>query len=276
MSINHFRRGLVPASILCFLVAPLVTSVAYAADVTVFAAASLKNALDDVTKLYEAKTGNKVAISYAASPGLAKQIEAGAPADIFFSADLNWMDYLAQKDLINNASRQTLLGDTLVLVAPKDSVVVLTIGKDFPPPRSPSGPTASWRWPSVDSVPAGKYGKAALTSLGVWDAVSPRVAQAENVRAALALVARGEVPLGIVYGTDAKSEPAVKVVGRLSRRKPPQNPVSRGVAHVGEARGSQIPRLSRLLPRRSRSSRPRGSPFGQAKLEEPKVKKISA
>ena len=237
MSINHFRRGLVPGSILCFLVAPLVTSVAYAADVTVFAAASLKNALDDVTKLYEAKTGDKVAISYAASPGLAKQIEAGAPADIFFSADLDWMDYLAQKNLINNASRQTLLGNTLVLVAPKDSVVVLTIGKDFPLLEA-LGPDGKLAMASVDSVPAGKYGKAALTSLGVWDAVSPRVAQAENVRAALALVARGEAPLGIVYGTDAKSEPAVKVVGVFPEESHPkiQYPVALLTSAKPEAR----------------------------------------
>ena len=126
MSINHVRRGLVVAGLLGFLIAPLMTSVAHAADVTVFAAASLKNALDDAVKAYQAKTGDKVVVSYAASSALAKQIEAGAPADIFFSADLDWMDYLAQKNLINTASRKTLLGNTLVLVAPKD----LSCGSD--------------------------------------------------------------------------------------------------------------------------------------------------
>jgi molybdate transport system substrate-binding protein len=221
MSINQFRRGLVIAGILGFLAVPLVTPVAYAADVTVFAAASLKNALDDAAKIYQAKTGDKVVISYAASSALAKQIEAGAPADIFFSADLDWMDYLAQKNLINTASRQTLLGNTLVLIAQKDSAVSLTIDKNFPLLEA-LGPDGKLAMASVDSVPAGKYGKAALTYLGVWDAVSPRVAQAENVRAALALVARGEAPLGIVYGTDAKAEPAVEVVGTFPQQSHPK------------------------------------------------------
>ena len=183
-----------------------------AADVTVFAAASLKNALDDALKLYEAKTGGKVVVSYAASSALAKQIESGAPADIFFSADLAWMDYLQQKNLIDVASRHTLLGNTLVLIAPKDSTVSLPIETNFPLLQA-LGPDGKLAMASIDSVPAGKYGKAALTYLGVWDQVSPRVAQAENVRAALAFVARKEAPLGIVYGTDAKSEPAVRVVG---------------------------------------------------------------
>jgi molybdate transport system substrate-binding protein len=221
MSINQFRRGLAVAGILGFLVAPLITSIAHAADITVFAAASLKNALDDAVKLYEAKTGDKVAISYAASPALAKQIESGAPADIFFSADLDWMDYLADKNLINTASRHTLLGNTLVLAAPKDSAVSLTIEKDFPLLEA-LGPDGKLAMASVDSVPAGKYGKAALTTLGVWDAVSSRVVQAENVRAALVFVARGEAPLGIVYGTDAKSEPAVKVVGTFPEQSHPK------------------------------------------------------
>jgi molybdate transport system substrate-binding protein len=237
MSINHVRRGLVVAGLLGFLVAPLMTSVAHAADVTVFAAASLKNALDDAAKLYQAKTGDTVTISYAASSALAKQIEAGAPADIFFSADLDWMDYLAQKNLINTASRQTLLGNTLVLVAPKDSPVALTIGKDFPLLEA-LGPDGKLAMASVDSVPAGKYGKAALTSLGVWDAVSARVAQADNVRAALAFVAKGEAPLGIVYGTDAKAEPAVKVVGVFPEQSHPkiQYPVALLTAARPEAR----------------------------------------
>jgi molybdate transport system substrate-binding protein len=221
MSINHFRRSLVIAGILGFLAVPLITSAAYAADITVFAAASLKNALDDAAKVYQAKTGDKVVISYAASPALAKQIEAGAPADIFFSADLDWMDYLANKNLINTASRQTLLGNSLVLVAPKDSTVSLPIEKSFPLLEA-LGPDGKLAMASVDSVPAGKYGKAALTYLGVWDSVSPRVVQAENVRAALVFVARGEAPLGIVYGTDAKSEPAVKLVGVFPEQSHPK------------------------------------------------------
>jgi molybdate transport system substrate-binding protein len=205
------RRGIL-GLILALLGTSLLTVPAQAADVTVFAAASLKNALDDAVKIYEAKTGQKVAVSYAASSALAKQIESGAPADIFFSADLDWMDYLEQKSLIDVPSRHTLLGNTLVLVAPKDSTVSLAIEKNFPLLQA-LGPDGKLAMASVDAVPAGKYGKAALTYLGVWDAVAPRVAQAENVRAALAFVARKEAPLGIVYGTDARSEPAVRVVG---------------------------------------------------------------
>lgn len=212
MSIDRFRRVITLLFVLGFLAAPLMAVVAQAADITVFAAASLKNALDDAAKRYQTKTGDTVTISYAASSALAKQIEAGAPADIFFSADLDWMDYLQEKKLIDAASRHILLGNTLVLVAPKDSAVALPIVKDFPIVQA-LGPNGKLAMASVDSVPAGKYGKAALTTLGVWDAVSPRVAQAENVRAALAFVAKGEAPLGIVYGTDAKSEPAVRVVG---------------------------------------------------------------
>jgi len=213
MSPNFVRRGLVLALALGCLATPFLWASAQAADITVFAAASLKNALDDAAKKYEAKTGDKVVVSYAASSALAKQIEQAAPADIFFSADLDWMDYLEQKKLINPASRHTLLGNTLVLIAPEDSTVSLTIEKNFP---------LLLAMASVDSVPAGKYGKAALTYLGVWDQVAPRVAQAENVRAALTFVARGEVPLGIVYGTDAKSEPAVKVVGTFPENSHPK------------------------------------------------------
>ena len=212
MTMNHLRRSLVAATIAGFLVAPLTASVARAADITIFAAASLKNALDDAAKLYQAKTGAKVIVSYAASSALAKQIEAGAPADIFFSAELDWMDYLEQKNLIDAASRHTLLGNTLVLIAPKDSTVSLAIEKGFPL-LAALGVDGRLAMATIDSVPAGKYGKAALSALGVWDAVAPRVAQAENVRAALAFVAKGEAPVGIVYGTDAKSEPAVRVVG---------------------------------------------------------------
>ena len=212
MTMNHLRRVLVAAAIAGFLVAPLTVSVARAADITIFAAASLKNALDDAAKLYQAKPGAKVIVSYAASSALAKQIEAGAPADIFFSADLDWMDYLEKKNLIDAASRHTLLGNTLVLIAPKDSTVSLAIEKGFPL-LAALGVDGRLAMATIDSVPAGKYGKAALSSLGVWDAVAPRVAQAENVRAALSLVAKGEAPLGIVYGTDAKSELAVRVVG---------------------------------------------------------------
>ena len=131
------------------------------------------------------------------------------------------MDYLEKKKLIDSASRRTLLGHTLVLIAPKDSKVSLTIEKNFPLLQA-LGADGKLAMASVDSVPAGKYGKAALTYLGVWEAVAPRVAQAENVRAALAFVARGEAPLGIVYGTDAKAEPPVGVVGTFPEESHPK------------------------------------------------------
>ena len=231
MPTKLLRRRVVLLIMLGLLAAPFMAPAAQAADVTVFAAASLKNALDDAAKLYQTKTGDKVNISYAASSALAKQIEAGAPADIFFSADLDWMDYLQEKKLIDDASRHTLLGNTLVLVAPKDSDVTLPIVKDFPIVQA-LGPDGKLAMASVDSVPAGKYGKAALTYLGVWDAVSPHVVQAENVRAALAFVAKGEAALGIVYGTDAKSEPAVRAVGLF----PEESHLLRGRACLRGAR----------------------------------------
>ena len=167
------------------------------------------------------RPATRSSLSYAASSALAKQIEGGAAADVFFSADLDWMDYLQQKNLIDTGSRKTLLGNTLVLVAPKDLTVSLPIEKDFPLFQA-LGPDGKLAMASVDFVPAGKYGKAALTYLGVWDAVAPRVAQAENVRAALAFVARGETPLGIVYGTDAKAEPAVRLVDTFPEESHPK------------------------------------------------------
>jgi molybdate transport system substrate-binding protein len=194
---------------------------ARASDITVFAAASLKNALDDAVARYETKTGVKVTVSYAASSALAKQIEAGAPADIFFSADLDWMDVLEKKNLIDVASRKTLLGNTLVLIAPKDSTVSLPMKKNLPL-LGALGPEGKLAMANVDSVPAGRYGKAALIYFGVWDEVAPRVAQADNVRAALSFVAKGEAPLGIVYGTDANAEPSVRVIGTFPEESHPK------------------------------------------------------
>jgi molybdate transport system substrate-binding protein len=178
----------------------------------VFAAASLKNALDAAVADYTAETGNEVTISYAASSALAKQIEEAAPADIFFSADLLWMDYLQEKNLIAAGSRVTLLGNSIVLVARTDSDVgALSIEPGFA--LAAALGDGKLAMATVDAVPAGKYGKAALESLGVWESISANVAQAENVRAALQLVARGEAALGIVYATDANAEPGVKIVG---------------------------------------------------------------
>ena len=176
----------------------------------VFAAASLKDALDNINAAWT-KDGKKPAvISYAASSVLAKQIEQAAPADVFISADLDWMEYLAEKNLIKPDTRVNLLGNTLVLIAPKDSTLQAKITPGFDlAAMIGDGKIAMG---NTDSVPAGKYGKAALTKLGVWNSVKDKVAQAENVRAALALVSRGEAPLGIVYATDAKADPNVKVL----------------------------------------------------------------
>ena len=179
---------------------------------TVFAAASMKNALDDISAAYTAKSGVRIVASYAASSALAKQIEEGAPADIFASADTDWMDYTIGKKTINEPSRVNLLGNSLVLIAPKDSRLdKVAIGPAFDLSKLVGdGKIATG---DVKSVPAGKYAKAALEKLGAWQAAEPKFAMTENVRAALALVALGEAPLGIVYSTDAKVEPGVKIVG---------------------------------------------------------------
>ena len=170
----------------------------------VFAAASLKDALDAINAEWKTESGIKATISFAASSALAKQIEQGAPADIFVSADEDWMNYLADRKLIKPETRFDLVGNKLVLIAPKDSKLTATIASGFPL-ASLLG-DGHLAMADTASVPAGKYGKAALEKLGVWDAVKGRIAQAENVRAALALVSRGEAPLGIVYATDAKAD----------------------------------------------------------------------
>lgn len=181
-------------------------------DVIILAAASLKNALDDASADWSKKTGKTTKISYAASSALAKQIEGGIPADIFISADVPWMDYVAERKLIKPASRSDYLGNQIVLIGAKDSKIDLKIDKGFNL-KGALGNDGRLAMGSVDAVPAGKYGKAALEYLGVWPSVSDRVAQAENVRMALTLVSRGEAPLGIVYKTDAASDPAVRIVG---------------------------------------------------------------
>jgi molybdate transport system substrate-binding protein len=188
-------------------------------DVLVFAAASLKNALDDIAGQRQRGSGKKTVISYAASNTLIKQIEQGAPADIFISADLDWMDYGQQKGLLKPDSRSNLLGNRLVLIAPKDANVSVNIQPGFDLAALLKGGRLAMA--NVDAVPAGRYGKAALEKLGAWDGVKDKIAQAENVRAALVLVARGEAPLGIVYQTDAASDPTVKIVGTFPENTHP-------------------------------------------------------
>jgi molybdate transport system substrate-binding protein len=193
------------------LLSPIGASIALADDVVIFAAASLKNALDAIAGNWKTETGKTTAISYAASSALAKQIIEGAPADIFISADLAWMDDVAGKYLIKTGTRSNLLGNRIALVAPADSTVSLDIAQGMDLAGALNGGYLAMGDPAA--VPAGKYGKAALEKLGVWDPVSGSVAAAENVRAALTLVSRGEAPLGVVYQTDAAADPGVKVIG---------------------------------------------------------------
>jgi molybdate transport system substrate-binding protein len=180
-------------------------------SVLVFAAVSLKGALDEVAALAEKRTGVVLTPSYAATSLLARQIEEGAPADIFVASDEQWMDYLAERRLIAPASRVDVVGNRLVLIAPRDRVPALRIvpGVALAAALGPHGRLAV---ADPVNVPAGRYGKAALTRLGVWDSVAARLAPADNVRAALAFVARGEAPLGVVYASDVVAEPAVRVV----------------------------------------------------------------
>jgi molybdate transport system substrate-binding protein len=194
------------------LLLALIASVpARAETITVFAAASLKDALDENAKAYEARARDRIVVSYAASSALAKQIEAGAPADLFISADLDWMDYLEQRRLIKPDTRRNLLRNRLVLIAPADSKVSVDIRPGFPLAALLGDGRLAMANP--DAVPAGKYGKASLDALGAWKDVQAKVASAENVRAALVLVSRGEAPLGIVYRTDAAADPRVRVAG---------------------------------------------------------------
>ncbi|WP_274630496.1 molybdate ABC transporter substrate-binding protein [Arvimicrobium flavum] len=212
-------------------------------NVTVFAAASLKNALDAVNEACAAEVGEKATISYAASSALAKQIEQGAPADVFMSADLDWMAYLSEKNLTKKETETKLLGNSIVLVAPADSAASTTIAANF----DLAGLVGDGRlaMANVDYVPAGKYGKAALEKLGVWSSVEGKVAQAENVRAALALVATGEAPLGIVYKTDAAAEKKVKVVGTFPEDS--HAPIVYPVAQTADSKDDDTPTFLKCL-----------------------------
>jgi molybdate transport system substrate-binding protein len=185
---------------------------AHARPLTVFAAASLKEAFDEIAAAFAAQQrGERPVIAYAASSALARQIESGAPADVFVSADLDWMDVLDRAGLLLPGTRRNIAGHALVLVAPADRPVRLAPAPGFALVAAVHGGRLALADPV--SVPAGRYARAALTALGVWPAVAPHVAPAENVRVALALVARGEAPLGVVYATDAHDDPRVMVAG---------------------------------------------------------------
>lgn len=202
----------------------------------VFAAASLKESMDEAAAAYAAAGKPVVEVSYAASSALARQIEQGAPADAFISADVEWMDWLAERGLIDTGSRRDLLDSELVLVAPADAGAApldLAAGPEAVLARLGEGRIAM---ALVDSVPAGKYGREAFGSLGMWEALAPRVAEGDSVRAALMLVARGEAPLGVVYGSDAVAEPRVRVVATFPAGTHP--PIVYPVARVAASRHS--------------------------------------
>ncbi|NNP71027.1 molybdate ABC transporter substrate-binding protein [Acinetobacter sp. Ac_5812] len=189
----------------------LMQSYAVAADaITVYAAASLTNAVNELDVIYEQKNKTEVKTSYAGSSTLAKQIEAGAPADVFMSADVQWMDYLQNKQLVAPTDRINLLGNRLVVITPKERPIKLKMDKSFDPTQVIQGKLCTG---DTKSVPVGKYAKQALTSLGWWDKVQPRLVETEDVRAALNFVARGECQVGIVYATDAAISKDVVVAG---------------------------------------------------------------
>jgi len=215
------RKALLAAMVAAVAAACSPSAMAQDKPITVFAAASMKNAVDDINAAFTKATKIKVVASYAASSALMKQVEEGAPADVFASADLDWMDYGSQKKVIRDDTRVNLLGNKLVLIAPKDSKinnVSIVRGFDL------AGLIDDGRITTADvrSVPVGKYAKAALEYLGVWASVERKFAMVENVRVALTLVARGEAVLGIVYETDAKVEPNVKVVGAFPKESHPE------------------------------------------------------
>jgi molybdate transport system substrate-binding protein len=191
------------------ILALLIPVPAAADEITVYAAASLKTALDQIATDWQTGTGDTVTLVYGGTPAMAKQIAQGAPADIFIAASADWMDYVIDAGLMQADSRRDVLGNALVLVGPAGAAPIT-----LSPATDLAGLLGDGKLAMalVDAVPAGQYGKAALTTLGLWDSIAAQVAQSENVRAALALVAQGEAPLGIVYASDAVAEPRVSVV----------------------------------------------------------------
>jgi molybdate transport system substrate-binding protein len=218
------------------------TAHAQPADVTVFAAASLKNALDSVARDHRSRTGDRVSVSYAASSALAKQIEQGAPADLFVSADRDWMDYLQARSLIRPETRRNFLGNRIVLVAPADRAKPVELK---PGPLRAALGQGRLAIAAVASVPAGKYGKAALERLELWSEVTGRLAEAENVRAALLFVSRGEAPLGLVYETDARADAKVSIVARFPETSHP--PIVYPVAFTTSAKTDAAMRFLETL-----------------------------
>lgn len=206
-------------------------------QILLFAAASLTDAMQAIAAAYETTAHVAVKSSFDSSSVLARQIEAGARADVFFSADTAWMDYLASRKLIQTASRENVLGNRLVLIAAAQSEVQLKIAPHFPLAAALGDGRLATGDP--DSVPVGRYARSALTALGVWDEIAPRLARAENVRVALLYVDRGEAPLGIVYASDALADRRVRVVDTFpaSTHEPIVYPIALTASARGEAAG---------------------------------------
>jgi len=203
-------RILLSLGLLCLTIIASLSAAAQQPQILVFAAASLSESVQELNTNYEKTAQVTVKWSFDSSSVLARQIEAGAQADVFFSADTAWMDYLQSRNLIKPGSRKNLLGNSLVLIAPAQSQIQLRIAPHFPLMAALGNGRLATGDP--DSVPAGRYARSALATLGVWDEVALRLARAENVRVALLYVARGETPLGIVYATDALADKGVRVV----------------------------------------------------------------
>ncbi|HSI38092.1 MAG TPA: molybdate ABC transporter substrate-binding protein [Methylotenera sp.] len=228
---NNYTRYLLSLALL------LTSSFAFAEDkLTVFAAASLTNALSDISTQFEKeKTSSKVTQSFAASSTLAKQIENGAPADVFISADTKWMNYLQDKKLINTASRKELLGNKLVLIAPKGRGFNVKFDKSFDLSKAFDGRLCTG---DIESVPTGIYAKESLTHLKWWDGIKTRIVGAQDVRGALTFVERGECAAGIVYETDAKISSKVEIVATFPEES--HKPIVYPMAMVANAKNPQL------------------------------------
>ncbi len=238
-------RSLAVVALLAGLALALPAAATPRAPLTVFAAASLKESMDAATARYQRDTGQPVRVAYAASSALARQIDQRAPADVFVSADLDWMDWLQARGRIDAGSRRELLGNTLVLVAPADGParpLVLDARTDLLPLLGARGRLSL---ALTASVPAGKYAKVAFESMGHWSALRPRVAESDSVRSALTLVARGEAPLGVVYGSDARAEPRVRVLATFPADRHP--PIVYPVARVAASRHPEAEAFVRWL-----------------------------
>jgi len=226
----------------CIVCAPLVAADHDPPALRVFAAASLTNVLDELTSRWEKSSGVPLKTSFAASSVLARQIEAGGRVDVFISADQEWMDYLQARDFVNKPTRRNLAGNRLVLIAPADSRIELRIAPGF----DLAGALGTRRLATgdPDTVPVGRYARSALLSLGVWDEIQDRLVRADNVRSAMMFVARGEVPLGIVYTTDALVDSKVRVVDTFPENTHP--PITYPGATIKGAQGEAIAFLDYL------------------------------